>query len=132
MPRMDEAPPPSPQQEFDLLPPDEFGEVTDGEASLAVFAHILGIFTFFVGPLVIRLLQYKKSKFVTHHSTEALNFWIMIAGIMVVSVPLTKYCIGIITGGLAFVAGITFSVVGAVEARNKEPYHNPAAYRFVS
>lgn len=128
---MDDEPPPPDKQEI-AFPPDEFGEISDEEASLASFAHILGILTLFIGPLVIRWMKKNESKFVLHHSTEALNFWLMIGGIMLISVPLTKICIGFVTGSLAFVIGFTFSIVGAIEARNKEPYRNPIAYRFIS
>ena len=53
--------------------------------SMAMLSHLLGIFTGFLGPLVIYLMNGRKDPFVRHHASEALNFQITYAIAIVVS-----------------------------------------------
>lgn len=46
---------------------------------IAVLAHLLGIFTMFVGPLVIWLTKRESDEYVEAQSKEALNFQITVA-----------------------------------------------------
>lgn len=73
--------PPFPQQPSPNLLP-----VNSEERNLAMLAHILQIFTGFIGPLIIFLVK-RDSKFVRYHSLMAL-FWqlVMMAFWMVVMV----------------------------------------------
>ena len=41
---------------------------------LAMLCHLLGIFTGFLGPLILWLVKKDSSPFVAHHGRESLNF----------------------------------------------------------
>jgi uncharacterized Tic20 family protein len=43
---------------------------------MAMLAHLLGIFTYFLGPLIIWLVKKEQSRFVDDQAKEALNFQI--------------------------------------------------------
>ena len=64
----------------------------------AMLAHLLGLFTCFIGPLIIWLVKKDEDAFVNDQGKEALNFQITVALAMVVSGLLSVVCIGIILG----------------------------------
>ena len=61
----------------------------------AMLAHISGILFWFVGPLVIWLIQKDKSRFVEEQAKEALNWQITLAIGWVIGFILTAILIGI-------------------------------------
>ncbi|HXZ26771.1 MAG TPA: DUF4870 domain-containing protein [Terriglobales bacterium] len=69
---------------------------TQDERSMAMLAHVLMIFTGFLGPLIIWLIR-KQSKFVSFHALQALAFQVAYALLIVVLV----------------IAAIVFTVAGA-------------------
>lgn len=50
--------------------------VTEDEKTLGLLAHLLAIFTGFLGPLVLWLVKKDDSPYIAHHAREALNFQI--------------------------------------------------------
>ena len=59
--------------------------------SMAMLSHLLAIFTGFLGPLVIYLMNGRKDPFVRHHSSEALNFQITYTIALIVSIVAIFY-----------------------------------------
>jgi uncharacterized Tic20 family protein len=59
-------------------------EVSNDVKNMGVLCHLLGLFTCFVGPLVIWLLKKDEMPFVDHHGKEALNFQITLAIVYVI------------------------------------------------
>lgn len=55
---------------------------TQDERSMAMLAHVLMIFTGFIGPLIIWLMR-KQSKYVSFHALQALWWQILWAGVVV-------------------------------------------------
>lgn len=47
---------------------------TSDECTMAMLCHVLAIFTWFIGPLVIWLMKKDQSRFVDLHGREALNW----------------------------------------------------------
>lgn len=76
---------------YGYLPP-----VTADDRSMAMLCHLLGIFTGFVGPLVIWLVKKDHSPFIDHHGREALNFQI------------TLFLVFIVLFGVTFVLMLLF------------------------
>jgi uncharacterized protein len=77
------------------LPPalcrDEALEVpSSNDCNLAVLAHVGGFFTSVLVPLVLYIAVQERSRFVVHHSREALNFQIsqMVYGLLLLMVNL--------------------------------------------
>lgn len=73
---------------------------TQDERNLAMLCHLLGLFTGFVGPLVLWLVKKDESAFVDHHGKESLNFQItvliFIGGLSIVAVVLSLIFIGLL------------------------------------
>lgn len=70
---------------------------TQDERSMAMLAHVLMIFTGFIGPLIIWLIR-KQSKYVSFHALQALWWQILWAGIVFILI----------------VGGVLLTVLGAM------------------
>jgi uncharacterized protein len=105
------------------------------ENTMGMLAHLLGIFTGFIGPLVIFLMKKDTGGFAAGEAKEALNFQITLAICYLPCIVLS--CIPII--GLIFslgivgiwIAGLVFSILGTLAANNGQPYRYPIAIRLV-
>ncbi len=107
------------------------GGVTSDERTMALLAHLLGIFFSFVGPLVIWLIKKDESKFVDHHGKEALNFQLTMLIAYVVGVILSTIIIGLCVILAVWVIIIIFSIMAAVAANKGEYYRYPLTIRFI-
>jgi uncharacterized Tic20 family protein len=73
--RADEEPKPAEEpilldEAYIISPP----AASTDERTMGMLCHLLGIFTWFLGPLIIWLIHKDKSQFVNQHGKEALNF----------------------------------------------------------
>lgn len=84
----------------------EGGAPSKDEKTFAMLAHLLAIFTAFIGPLVIYLVKKDESAFIAKQSKEALNFSISIC---VASFVL--FCAASILVLIPFLGIILFSVL---------------------
>ena len=126
--------------EFDNVPPPP--ATTNAPAdqrTMALAAHLLGIFTWFIGPLIIWLINKDDASkaFVTDQAKEALNFNITIAAIMLV-----LFVLGIVTLGIGFLIALPIMLVvglgalvliilAAIKANEGVAYRYPFAIRLV-
>ena len=99
--------------------------------NMAMLCHLLGIFTWFVGPLVIWLVKKDTSPFVDDQGKQALNFQITLAIGYIVSLVLTLVCIGYLLLLAVFALNVTFSIIGAVKAGKGIAYRYPVAIPFL-
>jgi len=99
--------------------------------TLAMLAQLLGIFTGFIGPLVIYLMNGEKDPFVRHHSAESLNFQITLLIGYVASVVLMLVLIGIITFFVVWIGGIVLMIQATIAANRGEWYRYPINIRLV-
>ena len=76
--------------------------------TMAMLAHLLAIFTGFIGPLVIYLIKKDDDRFIAFHSLQAL-YWML--GIFILSIP---------TCGLAAIVGIVYSIITLIKANKGE------------
>lgn len=144
-------PPPGQQPTGGQYPPPAWGQPTGAqpmgaqppltpaeERNWAMAAHLSSILAawFFllgaVGPLVVLLIQGKRSAFVRAQSVEALNFNISILIYSVVAWILAFVLIGFLLLGVLFVFQVVFTVIAAVKVSNGEPYRYPLTLRLVS
>ena len=79
----------------------------------------------FLGPLVIYLVFRDRGPFIRHHAAQALNFQIIVAIGILISVPLMFVLVGFITAAIIGIAAIIFQIVAAVEANNGKWYRYP-------
>ena len=99
--------------------------------TMAMLAHVLGIFTGFVGPLVLYLVKKDESPFIRSQAAEALNFQITLMISYIGSLILFLVLIGILTFLVTMVLGFIFPIMGAVAANRGENYRYPISIRFV-
>ena len=114
---------------------------------MSVLPHVGFFVLSVVLPLVIRQTEGKKSEFVRHHSTEALNFQLTFLAVWL-SGFIAIVTIAVTTSGTdgsvsAFIAlpfvlmfgifagGAAMSIVGAVRANRGEWWRYPLSIRFV-
>jgi uncharacterized Tic20 family protein len=100
--------------------------------TMAMLAQLLGLFTGFLGPLIIYLVNGDKDPFVRHHSAEALNFQITLAIAYVVSVVLMLVLIGFLMFFVIWIASIVFMIQATIAANRGEWYRYPINIRLVS
>lgn len=103
------------------------------QRTMALAAHLLGIFTGFIGALVIWLINKDDASkaFVTDQAKEALNFQITVAIAMFVCIILTFVVIGAFLAPIVGLLSLVFSIIAAVKANNGEAYRYPFALRLI-
>jgi uncharacterized Tic20 family protein len=79
----------------------------------------------FLGPLVIYLVFRDRGPFVRHHAAQALNFQIIVAIGLLISIPLMFVLVGIFTAIVIGIAAVVFQIIAAVEANNGKWYRYP-------
>ncbi|NNE91773.1 MAG: DUF4870 domain-containing protein [Verrucomicrobiales bacterium] len=103
---------------------------------MGLLAHLLGGFTWFVGPLVIWLIKKEESPFVNDQGKEALNFQILITISYVVcmigmAIPFVQ-CVFAIAIFAVPIVGLIFAILGGVEANKGVVYRYPFNLRLIS
>jgi len=102
------------------------------DCNLAMLSHLLGIFTSFVGALIIWLIKKDESPFVEQEAREALNFQITLAIAHLVAFVLWFILIGMLITPALYVLNIVLCIVGAVAASKGQRYRYPFAIRLVN
>jgi uncharacterized Tic20 family protein len=97
-------------------------EPTAEQRLLAALAHVLGIFTLFVGPLVMMCTKAKRSPYVRRHIAAALNFQITLLLITIVTLGV---------GGLLYTVAWIVAGVAALLALVGTPFRYPFTLRLV-
>ena len=121
------------------MPPPMGGPVvTPEDKSLAMLCHLLGIFTGFIGPLIVWLVKKDQSAFIAHHGRESLNFQLTVMLIMFCLTSATFILmfvvVGIVLVPVLFVVPIlalVAEIMAAVAAQNGEWYRYPWCIRMV-
>ena len=106
-------------------------EVNKDARTFAMLAHLLAIFTSFVGPLVIWLVKKDEHPFVDEQGKEALNFQITIAIAYVAASLLSFLCIGFLLFPAVGVVDLIFCIMACVAANKGEHYRYPVSLRLV-
>jgi uncharacterized Tic20 family protein len=102
----------------------------------AMLAHLLAIFTCFVGPLVIWLIKKDEHPFVEEQGKEALNFQITIAIVWVASwvVPVILTFLACVVPFLVaaiWIVNLIFCIMACVAANKGEHYRYPVSLRLI-
>ena len=107
------------------------GGVSKDDKTFALLAHLLGIVTSFIGPLVIYLVKKDQSPHVADQAKEALNFQITICiGYLIASV-LSIILIGVLLFPVLWVCNLIFCIIGGLKANEGELYRYPFAIRLI-
>ena len=105
-------------------------EINKDARTMAMLAHLLGLFSSFLGPLIIWLIKKDEHPFVDDQGKEALNFQltVMIAHLIAFGITMVS------CGFLFFVAfapiifQIIFSIIGAMKANEGIYYRYPTQH----
>jgi uncharacterized Tic20 family protein len=119
------------EQPADVKPEQKFEEVSSDSRMMGMLCHLLGLFTCFIGPLIIWLVKKDEDPFVDNQGKEALNFQITVAIAFIVSGLLTFVCVGVFLGAAVGVADLVFCIVAAAKANSGQAYRYPVSIRFV-
>jgi uncharacterized Tic20 family protein len=104
---------------------------TKDEKNLALLAHLTGIFTSFIGPLIIWLMKKDTSAYVDDQAKEALNFQItLLIGYLIAGLAVF-ICIGPIIAVAISIISIIFGILATIAASKGETYRYPFALRLV-
>lgn len=96
----------------------------------ATLVHLSGLFIF-IGPLVGYLLLKDRGQYVADQTREALNFQITVLIAVVVGTVTSIIGIGLIILFAAWILGIVFAIIAAVQANHGVWYRYPISWRIV-
>lgn len=101
------------------------------ERTMAILSHILTIFTWFLGPLIIWLIKKDESKYVAEHAKESLNFQItMFIGYCICGV-LTLVIIGIFLLWILSIVALVLVIIATIKAADNKIYRYPFNLRII-
>lgn len=105
-------------------------EKNSGNEALAVVAHVLGLLTGFIGPLIMYLVH-KEKDFNRDQIVEALNFQLTILIAIIISMLLMLVLIGFVLVFVIPIANFILCIVAAVESSKGIQYRYPFALRLI-
>ena len=104
---------------------------TKDDCNIAMLAHLLGIFTSFVGALIVWLVKKNDSPFVAQEGAEVLNFQITVAIGWIVATMLSTILIGFLFYPVLLIGNLVFCILAAVSASKGQGYRYPFTLRLV-
>lgn len=107
-------------------------QMSINEHNLGIVVHLLGLFTSFVGPLVMYFL-YKDTatEKLKGNIINALNWQISLGIYLLVSVVLTVIIIGALGIFIFSLLNLIFCILGAIESNKGNVYKYPLTINFV-
>jgi uncharacterized Tic20 family protein len=107
------------------------GAVSKDAKMWGMLCHLLGLFTSFVGPLIIWLLKKEEDPFIDDQGKEALNFQITVLIASIVSGLLCVVCIGVFLAIAVGIVDLIFCIMATVKANGGEAYRYPVSIRLI-
>ncbi|MBN3039505.1 MAG: DUF4870 domain-containing protein [Candidatus Omnitrophica bacterium] len=101
------------------------------DKTLAMLCHLLGIFTGFIGALVIWLIKKDSSPEIDSAGKEALNFQITVAIAWVAAAILSFAVIGVFLYPVIAVGNLVFCIIASVKTNAGEDYKYPVCIRLI-
>jgi uncharacterized protein len=108
-------------------------EVSQDDKTMGMIAHLSGIVTGFIGPLVIWLINKDKTDkdWVITEAKEALNFQITVLIAMMISGALTVVLIGLLMIPAVAIAALVLAIMAGLKANSGESYRYPLTIRLI-
>ena len=101
------------------------------DSTMAMLAHLLGIFFGFIPSLVIWLIKKDESPFVAQEACEALNFQITLIIGYAIAGALMIIVIGALLFPALYILNIVFCIIAAVASSKGQAYRYPFALRLI-
>jgi uncharacterized Tic20 family protein len=105
--------------------------ISQDEKTMALLAHLGGIFFGFIPSLVIWLIKKDSSAFVAEQAKEALNFQITVMFGYIISFILIFIVIGIFLIWALAIANLVLCIIAGIKANSGEAYRYPFAIRLI-
>jgi hypothetical protein len=86
---------------------------TKDACTMGMLAHLLAIFTGFVGPLVLYLVKQDENEFVRFHALQSLYF------------SLVGLVLAMVTCGIGGIVVLVFNIIAALKANEGQWYEYP-------
>ncbi len=99
------------------------------EINLGMLCHLLGIFTSFIGPMIIWLLKKDESGYVDAQAKEAMNF--QITAVLAMLCCVFGFCFAPFLFAAVHVGRLVFSIIASVKSSNGELYRYPICIRLL-
>jgi uncharacterized Tic20 family protein len=96
---------------------------------MGMLCHLLGLFTSFIGPLIIWLMKKESSKFIDEQGKEALNF--QITAMLATFCCFIGFCLAPLLIATVQITRIVFSIIASVKSSSGELYRYPVTFRFI-
>lgn len=119
------------------VPPAAAG-LSEDDRTMAMLCHLLGMFTGFLGPLIVWLVKKDQSPFVDHHGRESLNFQLTILLAMLALGSVTFVLMLVLVGFLLVpvlaaipIIALIFEIIAAIAAQRGEWHRYPFCIRMV-
>ncbi len=96
-----------------------------------MLCHLLGIFTGFLGPLIIWLIKKDQSNFVDDQGKEALNFQLTLLIADVIAWASCFIFLGAFLVPAVMIVRVIFGIMGTMAANKGENYRYPFAIRMI-
>lgn len=106
-------------------------EISKEARTFGMLCHLLGIFTWLVGPLIVWLIKREDDKFIDEQGKEAVNFQITLLIAYAVAGVTAAFCVGFFIGAAAWICSLIFCIMGTVKANKGEAYRYPVSIRFI-
>lgn len=100
---------------------------------MALLAHLLGLFTWIIGPLIVWLIKKDQSSFVDHHGRESVNFQLTCTLAYIIAGLATCLTLGLAypLAAAIWLGEVVLIIMACVAANNGEPYRYPLCLRIV-
>ena len=102
------------------------------DCTMAMLAHLLGIFFGFIPSLIIWLIKKDESAYVAQEAKEALNFQITLIIAYAIAGVLIFILIGAFLFPLIYILNIVFCIIAAVATSKGQAYRYPFALRLIN
>ncbi|MDR2875508.1 MAG: DUF4870 domain-containing protein [Methylobacillus sp.] len=108
-------------------------ESSQDSRTMAMLAHLLGIISWFIGALVIWLINKDdpSKEFVVDQAKEALNFQITVTIAWIICVVLSVVLIGLFLMPLVALANLILCILAGLKAKDGVAYRYPFTLRLI-
>jgi uncharacterized Tic20 family protein len=123
------------ERRFQLVKENQMSEVQQEDRTMALIAHLSGILTGFIGPLVIWLINKDKADkgWLVGQAKEALNFQITVIIAMIAAIIIMVVSFGLLffLPMLVGLGALVLCILAAMKANEGVDYRYPFAIRLI-
>ena len=104
---------------------------SDDEKVLAMLAHLLSLFTWFIGPLIIFLIKRDTKSLAYENAKHALNFQISLFIYYIIAFALIIILIGFLLIFILWIFALVAVIIGCIRAYEGNVYKYPLEIPFI-